>query len=58
MTRFGDDVAYRIAVPDLPKYERQLRKVPAQVRQRLNICLFLVSSDGVRTIEPEGEATI
>lgn len=54
MTRFDESIRYGVAVPDLPEWERQLNKVPNQVRQRLGLYLLLVSSDGVRTLTPEG----
>lgn len=50
MTRFGSDIAYGIAVPDSPEWERQLRKVPAPAQQRLGLRLLLVSSESVREL--------
>ena len=56
MTRFDERVRYGVAVPDLPKWERQLDKIPALVRQRLGLYLVLVSGDGIRILAPEAEA--
>lgn len=55
-TRFDEGIRYGVAVPDLSEWERQLNKVPNEVRQRLGLYLLLVSSDGVRTLTPEGKA--
>lgn len=45
-----NDVTYGIAVPDIPMWERQLQKIPARVRNLLNLKCYLVSSGGVREI--------
>jgi hypothetical protein len=53
MTRFVNDVTFGIAVPDNPDFERQLRKLPAEVCRRLHLKLFLVSTGHIRTLHPD-----
>jgi len=43
-------VTYALAVPDLPEWERQMRKIPLRVKNLLHLKCFLVSSEGVREI--------
>jgi hypothetical protein len=43
-------ITYGLAVPDLEQWERQLRKVPARVRELLRLQLWLVSERGVRSV--------
>ena len=42
---------YCLAVPDSAKWETQLRKVPETVRGLLRLKLWLVSPEGVRSVE-------
>lgn len=41
---------YGVAVPDLPEWERQVKKIPNRVKNILNLKVYLVSVDGVREI--------
>lgn len=52
MTRFDEDIRYGVAVPDSPKWERQLDKIPTPVLERLGLHRFLVSSERVRQFNP------
>ena len=49
MSRLDTGIRYGIAVPDLPEWEGQLRKVPVAVLRRLQSLLPLVSENGVRS---------
>lgn len=44
----GDGEQYLLAVPDDPKWERQICKIPEYVRNRLSLSCALVSRSGVR----------
>jgi hypothetical protein len=50
----GTDVRYGVAVPDTREWWHQLRKIPAEVRGRLNLELYTVSAKGVggTTVRP------
>jgi hypothetical protein len=48
MVQFTPSVSYAIAVPDDEGWERQLRKVPRAVQERLKLRMYLVSPSGVR----------
>lgn len=51
MMRESDaSLAYALAVPDEPQWERHLRKIPLHVTQLLRLRLYLVSDDGVREL--------
>ena len=50
LMRDGDDIRYGLAVPDTPSWERQMTKIPAYVRNRLSLVLWLVSETGVREL--------
>ena len=45
------DTHYGLAVPDSPVWERQLAKIPAHVRERLSLTLWLVGETGVRVLK-------
>ncbi len=42
---------YGIAVPNVPKWERQLAKIPTYVRNQLSLALWLVGKTQVRKLE-------
>lgn len=42
------DISYCLAVPDTPKWEFQLKKIPTRVLAALNLHLLLVAEAGVR----------
>jgi len=44
-------LSYALAVPDDAHWERQLRKIPTHLRERLQLRLYLVSAAGVRECE-------
>lgn len=44
------DITYGLAVPDSAKWETQLRKVPARIKELLKLQLLLVSEGGVRSL--------
>lgn len=46
----GDNQHYMLAVPDEPKWERQVRKIPDYALNRLSLCCVLVSVKGVREL--------
>lgn len=46
----SNEVTYGLAFPDLPEWERQVQKVPEQIKRLLCLKCFLVSTDGVREI--------
>jgi hypothetical protein len=50
MTRFENGIRYGVSVPDCTEWERQLKKIPNPVLERLDLCLLLVSADGVRPL--------
>jgi hypothetical protein len=51
MMRESDpSLAYALAVPDEPQWERHLRKIPLHVTQLLHLRLYLVSEAGVREL--------
>lgn len=52
MESLEDGIKYGIAVPDLPAWTKQLGKVPSVVAARLNLTLFAVSTENIRTIQP------
>jgi hypothetical protein len=43
-------ITYALAVPDSEQWERQLKKVPNQIRELLRIKRWLVSQTGVPTL--------
>jgi hypothetical protein len=43
-------ITYALAVPDSEQWERQLKKVPARIRDLLMLQLWLVSEIGVRSM--------
>lgn len=43
-------ITYALAVPDSEQWERQLKKVPNQIRELLRLQLWLVSETGVRNL--------
>jgi hypothetical protein len=43
-------ITYALAVPDDPKWEIQLRKVPDGIKRLLRLQLWLVSETGVRGV--------
>jgi len=47
----GNGEKYVLAVPDEPKWERQVQKIPEYVRTRLSLSCVLVSGEGVREVE-------
>jgi hypothetical protein len=44
------EITYALAVPDSEQWERQLRKVPARIRELLRLQLWLVSEVGIRSV--------
>jgi hypothetical protein len=44
------EITYGLAVPDSEHWERQLKKVPARIRELLSLELWLVSEAGVRAL--------
>ncbi len=46
----SNNITYGLAVPDLPDWERQIQKIPEQIKSLLNLKCFLVSANGVREI--------
>jgi len=50
MNEIPDTVRYGLAVPDSPKWEAQLQKIPERVREVLGLELFLVAATGVREL--------
>jgi hypothetical protein len=44
------DISYGLAVPDSDKWELQLRKVPARIKEMLRLHLLLVSPTGIRSV--------
>ena len=44
------EITYALAVPDSEHWERQLKKVPARIRELLSLQLWLVSETGVRSM--------
>ena len=45
------DIRYGVAVPDSPVWERQMTKIPAHVRERLSLTLWLVGQARVREVK-------
>ena len=45
-----NNITYGLAVPDMPEWEKQIRKIPEWVKSLLNLKCFLVSTNGVREI--------
>ncbi|MFC2018731.1 hypothetical protein ACFLU4_02080 [Chloroflexota bacterium] len=45
-----DILKYGLAVPDDPKWEKHLKKIPIYIRGRLDLQLYLVSETGVRLL--------
>ena len=45
----SSEINYGLAVPDSEHWERQLKKVPARIRELLSLKLWLVSEVGVRS---------
>ena len=44
------NISYALAVPDSKKWEQHLKKIPAGVKERLKLRLYLVSKENVRNI--------
>lgn len=51
MDRFHDKIRYAVAVPDEPRWEDQVRKIPHAVLDRLSLRAYLVSAAGVRELK-------
>ena len=45
----SSEITYGLAVPDSEHWERQMKKVPARIRELLSLELWLVSAAGVRS---------
>lgn len=50
MDQASDRLRYGLAVPDSPKWEEQLLKIPLHVREILGLQLYLVAETGVRSL--------
>lgn len=50
MRGFDSNIRYALAVPDTEDWVRQVQKIPARVKQLLNLEVFLVSTSGVRRV--------
>lgn len=48
MGDFTSGISFGIAFPDLPKWQRQVMKIPSEVRSRLKLNVWLVSSQSAR----------
>jgi hypothetical protein len=46
----SSEITYALAVPDSEQWERQLRKVPARIRELLRLQLWLVSEADIRSV--------
>ena len=44
------EIRYGLAVPDTPSWKDQMAKIPAHVRDRLSLTLWLVGETGVRKL--------
>lgn len=50
LMRGDDDICFGLAVPDDPSWEHQMGKIPAYIRDRLSLTLWLVGENGVREL--------